>query len=160
MSVRVAQSAKQRALGLLRTVQSHPSACPCHVCTSGGSAGSTLSSLFKAVDHTANQSGRRGMSAGVRADTPQKEYAFEMAASNIRYGPGVTKEVGMDFKNLGIDRVALFTDKNLLGLEPVRVAVEALESQGIKYDIYSDVIVEPKDYGYVVVKFCLKGNLT
>jgi hypothetical protein len=28
------------------------------------------------------------------------DYAFEMAASNIRYGPGVTAEVGMDFKNM------------------------------------------------------------
>ena len=24
-----------------------------------------------------------------------------MAASSIRFGPGVTKEVGMDFKNMG-----------------------------------------------------------
>lgn len=69
-----------------------------------------------------------------------------MAASNIRYGPGVTKEVGMDFKNLGIERVALFTDSNLINMSPVKVAIEALESQGIKYDIYSNVKVEPKDY--------------
>lgn len=43
----------------------------------------------------------------------QKEYAFEMAASNIRYGNGATREVGMDFANLGVKRVALFTDKNV-----------------------------------------------
>lgn len=78
---------------------------------------------------------------------PSTDYAFEMAASNIRYGPGVTKEVGMDFKNMGIDRVAVFTDPNILKLKPMEQAISALESQGIKYDIYSDVIVEPKDYG-------------
>lgn len=140
MSIRVAQTARQQALNLLRTVQSHPSACPCHVCTSGGGSSSGFSSLFQNIKNS------RSLSAS-RTDPVQKEYAFEMAASNIRYGPGVTQEVGMDFKNLGIDRVALFTDKNLLNLDPVKRAVEALESQGIKYDIYSDVIVEPKDYG-------------
>lgn len=31
----------------------------------------------------------------------QKEYAFELAASNIRYGEGVTQEVGMDFEVSG-----------------------------------------------------------
>ena len=28
----------------------------------------------------------------------EKDYAFELAASNIRFGEGVTKEVGLDFK--------------------------------------------------------------
>lgn len=53
----------------------------------------------------------------------------------------------MDFKNMGIDRVAVFTDSKVLNLDPMKQAIEALESQGVKYDIYSDVIVEPKDYG-------------
>lgn len=146
MSIRVAQTARQRAINLMRTVQSHPSRCPCHVCTSGGSS----SSLASAVK-TLTQNGSRYLN-GKGGET---EYAFEMAASNIRYGPGVTKEVGMDFKNLGIDRVALFTDKNLIKLDPVKRAIEALESQGIKYDIYSDVIIEPKDYGYAFIPLFL-----
>jgi hydroxyacid-oxoacid transhydrogenase len=75
------------------------------------------------------------------------DYAFEMAASNIRYGPGVTQEVGMDFKHLGAKRVAIFTDSNILHLRPAKAAIEALESAGVQYDIYSDVIVEPKDHG-------------
>ncbi|PRT56289.1 Hydroxyacid-oxoacid transhydrogenase, mitochondrial [Wickerhamiella sorbophila] len=77
----------------------------------------------------------------------EPDYAFEMAASNIRFGPGVTQEVGYDFKHLGVKRVAVFTDKTLLSMAPVAKALKALDSQGIKYDIYSDVIVEPKDYG-------------
>lgn len=44
---------------------------------------------------------------------PLKEYAFEMAISNIRYGPGVTQEVGMDVQNLGIKKLGVFTDKNV-----------------------------------------------
>lgn len=42
-----------------------------------------------------------------------KEYAFEMATSNIRYGEGVTREVGMDVVNLGIKHVCVFTDPNV-----------------------------------------------
>ncbi|KAK9478672.1 alcohol dehydrogenase [Lipomyces japonicus] len=65
------------------------------------------------------------------------EYAFEVSANNVRFGNGVTKEVGMDFKNLNIGK--------LINLDPVKNAVSALESQGIAYEIYSDVRIEPKD---------------
>ena len=46
----------------------------------------------------------------------EKEYAFEMACSNIRYGEGVTREVGMDLINLGINNTCVFTDKNVCSL--------------------------------------------
>ena len=44
----------------------------------------------------------------------QREYAFEMACSNIRYGEGVTGEVGMDLINLKINNTCVFTDKNVI----------------------------------------------
>ena len=78
-------------------------------------------------------------------DAHQKEYAFEMAASSIRFGPGVTKEVGMDLTNLGAKRVILVTDQTVLKLNAVKQAVEGLEREGIQYDIFSNVRVEPKD---------------
>ena len=46
--------------------------------------------------------------------------------SLIRYGPGVTKEVGFDFKNMKAKKVLLLTDKNLSGLPPVQQAMESL----------------------------------
>lgn len=148
VNVRVAQSMKQRAVSLLRHVQSHPSACPCHVCTS------SMAAPIQSLKHLAN----RPLSQQ-RSQPQDKEYAFEMAASNIRYGPGVTREVGMDFKNLGIERVALFTDSNLLNMAPVKTAVEALESQGIKYEIFSNVKVEPKDYAVLeAIKWAREKN--
>lgn len=136
MSIKVARSSKQVATSLLRHVQNHPSSCPCHACTSASStAAASAAQLLK----------NRALSGTSKGS--DHEYAFEMAASNIRYGNGVTQEVGMDFGHLGVSRVALFTDQTLINLPAVKTAIEALEHQGIKYDIYSDVVIEPKDYG-------------
>lgn len=75
----------------------------------------------------------------------QKEYAFEMAASNIRYGPGVTKEVGMDFKNFGAKKVMVVTDGTVQKLDAMKQVIEGLDKEGINYEIYSKTRVEPKD---------------
>ena len=42
-----------------------------------------------------------------------KEYAFEVAASNLRFGDGVTAEVGMDLKNMKARKV--FAAVNVIG---------------------------------------------
>jgi len=75
----------------------------------------------------------------------QKEYAFEMAASSIRFGPGCTKEVGMDVQNMGAKNVIVVTDKNVNKLPAMQQVREALEGFGIKFSVFSDVSVEPKD---------------
>lgn len=79
----------------------------------------------------------------------QKEYAFEMAASSIRFGPGVTKEVGMDFKNMGAKRVCVVTDKTVRGLNAMRQVEEGLTREGVEYTVYDGCRVEPKDSSYV-----------
>ncbi|KAK9462031.1 alcohol dehydrogenase [Lipomyces oligophaga] len=124
MTTRIVPTARQRARSLLKTIQNHSATCPCHACTTLPSTGATRL---------------------LASAPPVKEYAFELAASNIRYGNGVTREVGMDFKNLGVKRVAVFTDNNIIDLAPMKNTIEALDSQGINYDIYSNVRVEPKD---------------
>ena len=57
----------------------------------------------------------------------ENEYAFEMATSSIRYGPGVTREVGMDLSQLKVQRVMVVTDPNLAELPPVATVRESLE---------------------------------
>jgi hydroxyacid-oxoacid transhydrogenase len=79
----------------------------------------------------------------------QKEYAFEMAASSIRFGPGVTREVGMDFRNMGARRVCVVTDSIVRGLDAMRRAEEGLAGQGVEYTVYDGTRVEPKDSSYV-----------
>jgi len=79
----------------------------------------------------------------------RKEYAFEMACSSVRYGPGVTSEVGMDFANMSnVSRVCLVTDQTMVKLPPVQKAVESLELAGIKYDLYDRTRVEPTDSSF------------
>lgn len=86
----------------------------------------------------------------------QKEYAFEMAASSIRFGPGCTKEVGMDFQNLGAKKVMVVTDNTVAKLDAMKQVSEGLDRVGIQYEVFSKSRVEPKDYSYV--KYSVHGS--
>jgi hydroxyacid-oxoacid transhydrogenase len=68
-----------------------------------------------------------------------------MAASSIRFGPGCTKEVGMDVQNLGAKNVIVVTDHNVDKLAAMQQVREALDGFGIKFSVFKDVHVEPKD---------------
>ncbi|MBN1568116.1 MAG: iron-containing alcohol dehydrogenase [Acidobacteria bacterium] len=73
------------------------------------------------------------------------EYAFEMSASNIRFGPGVTREVGMDLAEMNAQRVMVVTDPTLAKLAPVATVVESLKREKIQFELYDRVHVEPTD---------------
>ena len=73
------------------------------------------------------------------------ETAFTMDTSSIKYGPGVTREVGYDMKELGAKRVMVVTDPNLSGSEPVSVTLEALSKEDIDTVLFDRVHVEPTD---------------
>lgn len=77
-----------------------------------------------------------------------REYAFEMACSNIRYGPGVTSEIGMDAANLGAKRALLVTDKTVRQLPPFQLAIDSLTKAGVPFDVYDRVQVEPTDASF------------
>jgi hydroxyacid-oxoacid transhydrogenase len=76
---------------------------------------------------------------------PDKDFAFQMAASNLRYGPGVTREIGMDLQELGAKRVLVVTDARLADLPPVQAVRESIERENVEYDVYDRVRVEPND---------------
>ncbi|CAZ82616.1 unnamed protein product [Tuber melanosporum] len=146
---RLAPTACSKALSLLRTIQyTHPPACPCHGAFSHShcSAG-PASSLLEGIRSLGTPTGQ------------QREYAFEMATSSIRFGPGSTREVGMDFSNIRAKKVIIITDKTIERLAPMKTAVSALESAGVKYEIFSDVMVEPKDHSVKqAIEFGKKAN--
>jgi hydroxyacid-oxoacid transhydrogenase len=76
------------------------------------------------------------------------ESAFEMAASSVRFGPGVTREVGMDLADLGARNVLVLTDPVLRHLPPVAAVLESLEDNHIPATVYDSVRVEPTDESF------------
>ncbi|HCV25545.1 MAG TPA: alcohol dehydrogenase, partial [Candidatus Latescibacteria bacterium] len=77
-----------------------------------------------------------------------RDTAFEMATSNIRYGQGVTAEVGMDAADLGLRRVLVVTDANLAQRSPVAVVRQSLEDAGVTHELFDGVRVEPTDASF------------
>ncbi len=76
------------------------------------------------------------------------DIAFQMATSNIRYGPGVTREIGMDLADMQIRNVIVVTDPKLAKLEPVAIVLESLEAEKISYRLFDDVHIEPTDESF------------
>jgi hydroxyacid-oxoacid transhydrogenase len=78
-----------------------------------------------------------------------KEIAFEMAVSSVRFGAGVTREVGMDLKDLGARHVLVLTDDVLAGMQPVQTVLQSLHENGVGYALYDRVRVEPTDESFL-----------
>ncbi len=86
------------------------------------------------------------------------ETAFTMKVPSIKYGPGVTREVGNDMKGLGAHRVMVVTDPNLASSEPVSVALEALRKEGIDAVLFDQVHIEPTDVSFKrAIRFASDG---
>ena len=88
-----------------------------------------------------------------------QETAFSMDTSSIKYGPGVTREIGWDMEEQGAHRVMVVTDPNLAGSEPVAVVLEALRNNGIDAVLFDQAQVEPTDVSFKeAIKFAADGN--
>ncbi|XP_053752155.1 hydroxyacid-oxoacid transhydrogenase, mitochondrial [Panthera pardus] len=129
----MAAATRARVAHLLRQLQRAACQCPTH-------------------SHTYSQA------LGLAPSGKTTDYAFEMAVSNIRYGAGVTKEVGMDLQNMGAKNVCLMTDKNLSQLPPVQMVMDSLVKNGINFKMYDNVRVEPTDRSFMeAIEFAKKG---
>jgi hydroxyacid-oxoacid transhydrogenase len=76
------------------------------------------------------------------------EYAFEMSSSPIRFGFGVTREVGAELADLGKKRVLVLTDSDLRALPCVATVLESLEGNEIRFSVFDRVRVEPSDESF------------
>jgi hydroxyacid-oxoacid transhydrogenase len=82
-----------------------------------------------------------------------------MAASNLRFGMGATREVGMDFTNMIAQlsgdekhqaKIGVFTDPNVARLPVMKVVEESLMKEGLNFVIFDKISVEPTDNSWQV----------
>jgi hydroxyacid-oxoacid transhydrogenase len=87
------------------------------------------------------------------------ETAFTMDASSIKYGLGVTREIGYDMRQLGVHRVMVVTDSHLAGSETVAIVLESLRENDIEAVLFDRVRVEPTDVSIKeAIRFAVEGR--
>ena len=87
------------------------------------------------------------------------DIAFEMAVSSIRFGKGVTREVGMDLAELGVKRALVLTDPTVRVLPPAQTVVDSLTAHKIAHSVYDRVRVEPTDESFLdAIAFAKEGG--
>ena len=87
----------------------------------------------------------------------ETETIFSIDTSAIKYGIGVTSEVGYELERLGVKNAVLITDPNLVENDAVKKSYESITYQGIKATIYDNVEVEPTDMSFKhAIDFCTR----
>lgn len=85
--------------------------------------------------------------------------AFEMATSALRFGQGVTREVGMDLAEVGAKHVLVLTDPTLRELPPVQAVLDSLDACDVGHVLYDRVRVEPTDKSFLdAIAFASAGH--
>jgi hydroxyacid-oxoacid transhydrogenase len=74
--------------------------------------------------------------------------AFEFTSSTVRFGPGITREVGQDLADQGATRVLVVTDPNVARLPAVSTVLGSLDRQGLSIVLYEGVRIEPTDRSF------------
>lgn len=86
---------------------------------------------------------------GATSSTGDRDTAFEMAVAAVRYGSGVTHELGMDLADRGIRRALIVTDSVVAKLPPARAVVDSLEASRVQWVMYDRVRVEPTEESWL-----------
>ena len=87
------------------------------------------------------------------------EQVFAVDPAAIRFGQGALAEIGHDARELGLERVALFTDCRVAKLEAVATVTSALRAVDVDVAIYDEVRVEPTDRSFqAATRFAAEGR--
>lgn len=76
------------------------------------------------------------------------EYAFEMASSTMRFGEGVTREVGQDLVNMNAQKVLVMTDPNIAKLPVMKTVLDSLKANNVNFVVYDRARAEPTDKSF------------
>jgi hydroxyacid-oxoacid transhydrogenase len=106
--------------------------------------------------------GKRSLATSPPTPLVTYDYAFDMVGAHVRYGSGVTKEVGFELREMGSKRVMVLTDSYLNSLRPygpVQTVIDSLEEAKVDYELYYDVVVEPTASSFKkAIKFATDGH--
>jgi len=83
------------------------------------------------------------------ATTEDGDYAFAVSAAAMKFGAGVLAELGDDARGLGLQRVALFIDRQVAVSEPAEIATASLKKAGIDAVVYDEIAIEPTDASFL-----------
>src|SRR5689334_10992127 len=70
---------------------------------------------------------------------------FTLGMPTFTFGAGVLAEAGDNARELGLRRVALFTDRRLVGGEHVAQVKASLAASNVDAVVYDEVQIEPTD---------------
>jgi hydroxyacid-oxoacid transhydrogenase len=89
----------------------------------------------------------------------QQETAFTMDTSSIKFGTGVTRDVGFDMSRYGAKRVMVVTDPGLTASQAVTTTLSALNDAGIDAVLFDQVRIEPTDASFKeAIAFAIDGR--
>jgi alcohol dehydrogenase class IV len=84
---------------------------------------------------------------------------FTIGMPTFTFGAGVLAEAGDNARELGLKRVALFTDRQLRSSRYVATVVDSLTAAGVDCAIFDDVSIEPTDASFQdAARFAAEGR--
>ena len=89
-----------------------------------------------------------------------KDTAFSIDTSGIKFGSGVTEEVGWELDRLGCKNVMILTDNNLTNHQSVQTIIKSLDKSNIKFVLFNQCSVEPTDTSFKkAINFAIENKV-
>jgi alcohol dehydrogenase class IV len=93
------------------------------------------------------------------AFTETSDKAFTVGMPTFTFGAGCLAEAGEQARELSLSRVALFTDRGLVGSSHIATVRSSLKAAGIDAVLYDEVVVEPTTASFkAAAKFAAEGR--